>query len=124
MNNIDFSKLIGKSGVLCAVYGHSFRVGDLTFEAVEDSKDGYRSSLSHFRVVDNIRPTFRENIRFEEVGDNNIEGIQLVNEVGLVVLIVGTRNYDGYYPCFTFQFNPERLTSNFAFEELLSRVTE
>jgi hypothetical protein len=124
MNNIDFSKLIGKSGILCAVDGHSFRVGDLTFEAVEDSMDGYRSSLKHFRVVDNIRPTFRENIRFEEAEGEYTDGIQLVNDIGSVILTVGTSNYDDYYPFFVFEYNPERLTSNFAFEELMSRVTD
>lgn len=124
MNTIDFKQLIGKSGILCAVDGHSFRVGDLTFEAVEDEMDGYRSSLKHLRVVDNIRPTFRENIHIEESFGEYIDGIQLVNEVGLIILTIGTRNYDDYYPCFVFRYNPERLTYNATFEDLLSRVTE
>ena len=41
---IEFSDLIGKTAILCAVDGYKFRLGNITFEAIEDENDGYRSA--------------------------------------------------------------------------------
>lgn len=118
--NIKFEELVGKSGILCAVDDLKFRIGDLTFQAIEDENDGYRSSLQEFKLVENIRPTFRENVTIS--GDEAY--FYLTNDNGKVVLTVGTDDYDDYYPCFVFEWYPRYLTSFVDYDQLLNTVTE
>lgn len=125
MTTINLNDLIGKTGILCAVDGYRFRIGDLTFEAIEDEGDGYRSCLDHVRIVDNLRPIFHEEVTIyplEEI-DN---GIKLVNKLNLSVLEVGTSDYEEYYPCFHFKWEPANLIENkkLDYDTLLNTVTK
>lgn len=123
---IKIDDLIGKTGILCAIEGLQFRIGDLTFEAVEDENDGYRSSLDEVKLINkNIRPTFREEVTIQSCDTGYFNGIQLVNTIGKAVLVIGTDNYEDYYPVFVFDYQPLNLTQNQpSIDELLNRVTE
>ena len=118
--NIKFEDLVGKSGILCAVDGFMFRIGDLTFEALEDENDGYRSALGEFRLVQNIRPMFREKVTISA----DYAYFYLTNEIGKVVLTVGTDDYQDYYPCFVFNWEPRNLSTYVDVDSLLNTVTE
>lgn len=118
--NIKFEDLIGKTGILCAVDDLKFRIGDLTFEAIEDENDGYRSALEEFKLVENIRPTFREKVTI--TADSAY--FYLTNEIGKVVLKVGTDGYEDYYPCFVFNWEPRNLSTYVDYDQLLNTVTE
>lgn len=124
---VSFKDLIGKSGILCAVSDHKFRLGNLTLEAVEDEQDDYRSSLAYLQAVDSIRPTFRETVFIRKTDNQSVNCIEFINENNQCVLTVGTTHYDEYYPCFTFQFYPDRLTANqppFDIDRLITTVDE
>lgn len=124
---MKFEDLIGKTGILCAVDDFKFRIGNLTFEAVENEKDGYRSMLDEVKICSvNIHPLFRENITIINVNEGSFEGYALVNELGLNVLTVGTDHGDDYYPRFRFEYSPEFLTVNFNtnIDNLLNTITE
>ena len=118
--NIKFEDLLGKTGILCAVDGFCFRIGDLTFEAIEDESDGYRSSLQEFKLVENIRPVFREKVTIKTDGDY----FYLINEMGKTVLTVGTDDSNDYYPCFRFNWEPRNLSTYVDVDSLLNTVTE
>jgi hypothetical protein len=118
--NIKFEDLVGKSGILCAVDGFTFRIGDLTFEAMEDENDGYRSSLKEFRLVQNIRPMFREKVTIK-MSDNHF---YLINELEKTVLTIGTDYADDYYPVFVFNWEPRNLSTFVDYDSLLNTVTE
>lgn len=118
--NIKFEDLVGKSGILCAVDGFKFRIGDLTFEAIENPEDGYRSSLQEFKLVENIRPTFRESVMIKMSGDH----FYLINELEKAVLTIGTDYADDYYPCFCFNWQPRNLSTFVDVDSLLNTVTD
>ena len=118
--NIKFEDLVGLSGILCAVDGFKFRIGNLTFEAIEDENDGYRSCLNEIQVVENIRPVFRENVRITYDG----EYFQLFAENDKCVLKIGTDHHDDYYPCFVFEWEPQNLTSYIDINTLINTVDE
>lgn len=118
--NIKFGELVGKRGILCAVDDLKFRIGDLTFEAIEDESDGYRSSLQEFKLVENIRSTFRENVTIYFDGAY----FYLKNDLGKVVLTVGTDYSVDYYPCFVFDWEPRNLSTYVDVNSLLNTITE
>jgi len=119
--NIKFEELVGKPGILCAVDDLKFRIGDLTFEAIEDESDGYRSSLAEFKLVENIRPTIREKVT---ITTDEGEYFYLTNKIGKVVLTVGTDYADDYYPCFVFNWEPINLSTYVDVDSLLNTITE
>ena len=127
MKQIELSDLFGRKGILCAVEGYKFRIGDLTFEAIEDEDDGYRSMMSSLCIVDNIRPTFSEEVT---IGTEYGHTLVLTTNDDNVVLRVGTDDYDDYYPMFVFNWNPQYLTENIEkakehidFDTLLNNIT-
>lgn len=126
MKQIELSDLFGRKGILCAVEGYKFRIGDLTFEAIEDEYDGYRSMMSTLCIVDNIRPTFSEEVT---IGTEYGHTLVLTTNDDNVVLRVGTDYHDDYYPVFVFGWNPNNLSENIKkeakldFDTLLNDIT-
>jgi hypothetical protein len=116
---VEFNELIGKTAIFCGIDYYSFRLGDLTLEAIEDEEDGYRSSLQELRVVPNIPVLFRENVRIIETEI----GIALEGKYG-IILEIGTDLSDSYYPSFVFNYNIEKLSGNINLDSLLNTVTE
>jgi len=92
-----------------------FTLDSVTYAAIEDPDDGYRSSMRE--LVVSPSPTKNEfppcavlaclrNKRNEDILD-------LIDEVtGKVVLSVGTDNTDDYYPCFVSEYTPENMACN------------
>lgn len=120
---IEFSDLVGKTAILCAVDDHKFRLGNITFEAIEDESDGYRSILGQLKVVDNIRPLFREDVKIENSQDNDFDGFDIVGKYG-VILSIGTNYTESYYPIFCFSYRPQRLSCNASIDNLLNTIDE
>jgi len=121
MTQIRFEELVGRTGILCAVEDFKFRIGDLTFEAIEDESDGYRSMLGSLEIVQNIRPQFREEVTISS-SDNEL--FFLTNTSGQVVLTVGTDRADDYYPTFIFNWQPRNLSTFLDIDVLINTVTE
>lgn len=117
---IKFQDLCGRKGILCAVDDLKFRIGNLTFEAIEDESDGYRSSLSEVKwVEDNLRPTFREDVQIT-ADDDYFYVTSLITEK--VILSIGTDYTDSYYPCFRFGYNPSAISSYEDYDKLLNSI--
>lgn len=119
MTSIDFATLRACGGLdFYGVCNNTFQLGlgdtKLTYEAVEDPDDGYRSYLETIKCVDESGIYFRTPIAMvtiREADSNNygrhFNGYQLVDvENGHVWLTIGTDNNDDYYPCFTFEYTP------------------
>ena len=126
MKQIELSDLFGRKGILCAVEGYKFRIGDLTFEAIEDKIDGCCSRMSSLCIVDNIRPTFSEEVT---IGNSGAK-LTLSTNNDVVILRVGTDDYGDNYTTFVFDWNPQYLTENIEkakehidFDTLLNNIT-
>lgn len=96
-----------------------FRLDGVTYTALEDPNDGYRSSLGRLFVskgetMRNVFPPIKvvAKKKDHEPYQQN-DTLQLIDVVtGKVVLEVGTDNTDDYYPCFVGSFSPENMATN------------
>jgi hypothetical protein len=93
-----------------------FRLDGVTYLAIEDPCDGYRSSMREIKVSDtpmkNIFPVHRVIVSHRTKGEFQKEDDVLEFRsvlTGKLVLEVGTSNVDDYYPCFVARFTPENL---------------
>jgi len=96
-----------------------FRLDGVTYTAIEDPSDGYRSSMESLFVstdaeVNNVFPPNRVVGRKKENDQYAVNNtLELVDAVtGKVVLEVGTDNTDDYYPSFVSAFWPEHMAVN------------
>jgi len=115
---VKFDDLLAAGPVdFYGVDNNTFRVGvggeALTFEAVENESDGYRSMLEAVLLrgdtgVFSSAPFCRVTVIVApesagEYGYGPFDGYQLVDDSGHVWLTLGT---DNYYPSFTFRYTP------------------
>jgi hypothetical protein len=95
-----------------------FILDGITYKAVEDPSDGYRSYCRDVVVCeDKVSNTFPPQQVIasmkEDEGYSNNDTIQFTDVVtGKVVLQVGTDNHDDYYPYCVMVWNPENLAIN------------
>lgn len=95
-----------------------FILDDVTYEAIEDPDDGYRSCLESLMVSDKeVRTKFpkQEVVCKMKEDDKNYSNdiLQFIDVItGKVVLEVGTDHYDDYYPCCVMNWYPENLAIN------------
>ena len=95
-----------------------FTIDGVHYVAVEDPDDGYRSVCRELQVSNTAPKTtfmpqpvecsMMENYRYEK------NDVLVVSDrfTGKVVLEIGTRNWDDYYPYFHLQYNPENMACN------------
>jgi hypothetical protein len=111
----DFSELLGQQVGFCGVDNNSFCVvapgGErIAFEVVEDENDGYRSSLEEVKPVplDGLvffgAPVATLTVQEEP----SLDGYKLVDVYGHAWLRFGTDDFEDYYPCFTFDYDPPK----------------
>jgi len=98
-----------------------FRLDGVIYLAIEDPSDGYRSSMRDIQVshdqMKNVFAPQRVLARHRTKGDYGDEDdvLELIDlQNGKVVLEVGTRNVDNYYPSFTNNFSPENFAATLA----------
>ncbi len=122
---MKFDELLGQMVDFYGVDNGRFRLGMagqlVTFEAVEDENDGYRSMMSEVRLVPDVEAAgifFATPIASvvvtdatmptdHESGRHSFDGYALRDATtGHVWLTLGTDNDDDYYPCFTFDYQP------------------
>lgn len=89
-----------------------FKLDGITYMAVEDPDDGYRSCCRDLEIVNEeckMRDDFHDSIggteendilEFYDVGNNQM------------FMAVGTGNTNDYYPYFVFEYTPETLCCN------------
>ncbi len=97
----------------------SFVLDGVTYTAIEDPEDGYRSCMSEIGiskndVVKNIFPPVEVLVR--EMSDDDYEENEAIEFIdtqnGKIILTVGTKNINDYYPYFVSEFVPENMSIN------------
>lgn len=99
----------------------NFVLDGVTYTAIENPDDGYRSSLdkiiiSEDGVINTFEPidvlvSYNESGRASYSSQSNIiEFRDIVN--GKIVMSIGTDNTDDYYPVFIAEWMPENLSVN------------
>jgi hypothetical protein len=113
---MNFDDLVGKKFSFYGVDNNSFRLGTLdtgellTYEAIEDPSDGYRSYLASVVIQNSLGLIFFSNpiasVVIEETDKGDFKGFELKDiEDNHVWLRFGTDNCDDYYPYFIFQYS-------------------
>lgn len=111
------------------VNGIRFILDDITFEAIEDKDDGYRSSMEEIFISDeevkNKFPRVEVSVDYKNINEDRSADILTLTDkhTGEVILEVGTDNTDDYYPSYVASFMPEKMTS-FATARLKEMVRE
>lgn len=95
-----------------------FTIDGVTFDAIEDPDDGYRSYLSGV-VESNEEPKYKFKkekvfcyIEEDEYGAGGEILVFRNFKTGKVILEIGTDRSDSYYPCCVFLYHPENLSAN------------
>lgn len=112
-----FNSIIGYEFYFYGVYANCFKLDDMILEAVEDPSDGYRSYLgsifhkTELGADDTIfidKPLGKVVIKsFGE--DISVDGWYLLDvNTGHIWLRVGTDVSCDYYPCFMFDYTPDK----------------
>ncbi len=95
-----------------------FVLDGITYKAIENPDDGYRSYCNELEVcneiVSNTFAPHKVMAKMKEDGSyQKNDTLQLIDVItGKVVLEVGTDNTDDYYPYCVMQWNPENLAAN------------
>jgi len=90
----------------------SFCLDGVTYTAIEDPSDGYRSCMRDLEVTDiELKNTFSPVRVIARIGESDYEYesdiLELISVAnGGVILRVGTDNTDDYYPWFVCEFDP------------------
>lgn len=98
----------------------SFILDGVTYTAVEDPEDGYRSSMNSLMVSGvAVANTFQPVAVICRMSENAKDQVDDVLEIvdaqnGKVILRVGTANTDDYYPWFVAEWTPELMHCNAA----------
>lgn len=91
-----------------------FRLDNVTYKAVEDPEDGYRSCCNELEIVDEEcktkLPAILVECKMREEKNDILEFYDAVNKQ--MFMAVGTGNIDDYYPYFVFEYTPELLSFN------------
>ena len=91
-----------------------FILDGITYKAVENPDDGYRSYCKNLVICkDKVSTRFPSHLVVGKMKNGNCTIIQFfdikTNEVGLEI---GTDNYDNYYPYCVMNWNPQNLAIN------------
>jgi hypothetical protein len=98
--------------------GYRFVLDGVTYCAIEDPSDGYRSMLRDLEITDeNVSYNFPPQKVIgkmrndEEYSKNDV--IEFYDAItNKLVLAIGTDNYDDYYPSCIMEWNPGNLSVN------------
>lgn len=112
-----------------------FRLDGVTYMAVEDPEDGYRSCCEELKIVDEECKTTLPAILVEckmredayanswcEEKNNILEFYDVTNKQ--MFMAVGTGNIDDWYPYFVFEYTPELLSCNAQYASNLTDKSE
>ena len=115
LSGVDQHPAVGDEGAAI-----SFVLDGITYTATEDPSDGYRSSMKKIAVSStHVTNVFGPVLvyanyvdAFEGDGDRH-DLLRLMDDhTGELVLEVGTRNLDDYYPGFAASFDPAAMAIN------------
>lgn len=108
---------MGEHTLQAVAYGQDgnglFRLDNVTFEAVCDPDDGYRSYMDELKVVDTIQKMYDIPVLVSYEDDYDDTRVELRDRRnGKLILNVGTKDVTDYYPCYVFNYIPENIFEN------------
>lgn len=128
LQTVDLSQLVGNWTLTGVSYSEAnlgrwsehcqminFILNGVTYTALENPDDGYRSSLDYVYISDAPVSNVFEGCEVKAVYENNRhDDIVTFTDIhtGLPVLEIGTEDIDDYYPGFTARFSPENMWVN------------
>lgn len=102
-----------------------FALDDVTYKAIEDPGDGYRSYCEPL-VISERKPQYsfpavRVICSMAEDDDYEHNEILVIRDAhnGKTILRVGTANTDDYYPYCVFDYTPENMSCNESINDIL-----
>jgi hypothetical protein len=105
----------------------NFTLNGVTYSAIEDPSDGYRSCFGEIRVIkDKLKNTFAPCIVIASRGMGENEDVIMFRDklTNKVVLEVGTDSSDDYYPSFVASFVPQNMAINSGDREILGKLDD
>lgn len=96
-----------------------FILDNVTYLASEDPNDGYRSYCNELEITDRkVKNTFKpievicKMAKYDDSYEDNdvLEIYDMYNKK--LILAIGTRSYDGYYPWYECEYHPENMSIN------------
>jgi len=93
----------------------TFILDGVVYTAIEDQNDGYRSAMAELKVnefacYNLFEPIQVLGIHIDQSGSyDKADLLQLYSMNGKLLLEVGTRNSDDYYPSFVSAWHPENI---------------
>ena len=117
----NFDKMEGGTYLFYGVDCNAFKLNDAVYEALEDEDDGYRSYLGSIELKGNHSFTFFKQplarVRVVAQDETSLSGFNFVDiQTGHIWLTIGTDNNDEYYPCFIFDYQPDKSQTTIIFE--------
>jgi hypothetical protein len=102
------------------VYGETcncvkFTLDGVTYVAVEDPDDGYRSYMNGLYIVEEKCKVALPDIEvFCRMRDNGSDDVLVFHDClnGNEILAIGTEDYSDYYPICIFDYHPENMSCN------------
>lgn len=96
----------------------SFVLDGITYSAIEDPSDGYRSMMEKIVVSDEpVTNKFPDNEVLGSMREGENDILDLYDtRTGKLVLSVGTEDLGDYYPGFIASFHPENMAINSNYE--------
>lgn len=120
LSGVDFpQREVERFGVTETVSACRFRLDGVTYVALEDPSDGYRSSMAELITEEELTSNEWPPVRVVcsmapdgEYGQQN-DTLEIRDCVtGKTILRVGTDNSDDYYPWWVAEFDPTALAHN------------
>ena len=117
MTDKKFQRFIGNHILNAVQYGKNgngiFVLDGVTYEAVEDPDDGYRSYLDEVKVAEPIAALYNVPVLVVPIEDPDKDGIVFIDKRNMrPVLSLGTDFYEDYYPCYFFDYTPQNICEN------------
>jgi hypothetical protein len=118
LSGVDFvnaSEIFGNEDEYKDARAVSFTLNWITYTAIEDPIDGYRSAMQDICISSiGLKNTFSpcEVLCTLRPGDDTNVLDMIDTGTCRIVLSVGTDYSDNYYPCFIAEFSPENLSVN------------
>lgn len=116
LTGVEYGRVCNHSD-LCADVANcgKFTLDGVTYAAIEDPDDGYRSHMRDLIICEEpakiqLPPTLVACVRSDRFDDDTLILYDLMT--GKLILEVGTRNYNDWYPCFCWNYHPENLACN------------
>ena len=117
MDSVKYGFFVGEHVLNAVMYGENgngvFSIDGVTYEAVEDPDDGYRSYLDEIKVTKPVKKMYEVPVVVEfNDPDDKYELVFRDKRNQKTILSLGTNYIDDYYPSYFFDYTPQNIFEN------------